>query len=63
MITTQKELRQLFWELNFQWEDARRARKKQNDYNSTIRCTWVDFVDSMAKNNQISQKLAHRATL
>ncbi len=63
MITTQKQLRDEFWNQNEQWADARRSRKTHNDYNCTIRCSWVDFVDAMQKSNQISEKLAFRATL
>lgn len=63
MITNQKDLRDEFWNQNEQWADARRSRKTHNDYNCTIRCAFVDFVDSMARNGQISEKLAFRATL
>jgi hypothetical protein len=63
MITNQKDLRDAFWAENEQWADARRSRKTHNDYNCTIRCAFVDFVDSMEKSGQISEKLAFRATL
>lgn len=67
MITNQKALRAAFWaaypDFEFQAREAGIFSKSQNHHCATVRCTWVDFVDSMAKNNQISQKLAHRATL
>ena len=63
MITNQKDLRDAFWAENEQWADARRSRKTHNDYNCTIRCAFVEFVDSMARDGQISEKLAFRATL
>jgi len=63
MITTQKQLRELFWKYNSEFETFRRARKKQNDYNATIRSTWVEFVNWARNTNTISEKLANRATL
>jgi len=62
-MTTQKQIRDSFWEINEQWADARRSRKTHNDYNSTIRCAFVDYVDSLAKSGKISEKLADRVTL
>lgn len=65
MITTQKELRKLFWQ-----EHEGLPRKKITDYAGTgkmyptdTRVAWCDWLDAMQKNNQISQELAERATL
>jgi hypothetical protein len=65
MITTQKELRRIFWE---SYPDL--ERRKIKDYSGTgkmyatdTRCAWVDFVDAMHRNGQIKQELADRATL
>lgn len=62
-MTNQKQIRASFWEANEQWVDARRSRKTHNDYNSTIRCAFVDYVDYLSKSGQITEKLANRATL
>lgn len=63
MITTLTELRDNFWESHPEFQSERRSRKRQNDYNATIRSCWVFFVDMMAKDGQISEKLARRAIL
>lgn len=67
MITNQKDLRAAFWAANpdfeFQAREAGIFSKSQNYHCATVRCTWVDFVDMMQKSGQISEKLAHRATL
>lgn len=67
MITSQKRLRAAFWNQFPELEENARKRgtfsKGQNSQNCDTRYAWVDFVDSMAKNGQISEKLANRATL
>jgi len=64
MITTQKQVRELFWQMNPKWEKEHfTTRKRQNDYNATIRSSWVDFVDSLQRNGEISEALAYRVTL
>ena len=40
-----------------------RTRKTQNDYSCDIRCAFVDFVDSLAKDGQITWKQADNLTL
>ena len=59
--TTQKDLRSAFWESHPQYK--RKGRQTQNQYDATICTAWNDFVDMMQKSNQISEKLAARATL
>lgn len=63
MITTQKALREEFWAIHSEFSSDYQAKKRQNDYKCDIRVAWVDFVDMMAKDGQISEKLANRATL
>ena len=64
-ITNQKDLRRAFWAAF-----PELSRKKITDYAGTgkmyptdTRCTWVDWVDMMSKDGEISPELAHRATL
>lgn len=64
-IKNQKELRRLFWET---FPDL--DRKKITDYSgrgtmyrTDTRCAWVDWIDSLSRDNQISQRLAQTATL
>ena len=67
MITTQKELRKAFWEahpsFDHQAREAGIRSKSQNHHCATVRVTWCEFVDMMARDGQISESLAQRATL
>lgn len=64
-ITTQRELRRLFWQ-----EHPNLSRRKIKNYsgNGTMhvtdtRCAWGDWIDALSKDGMISQELAERATL
>ena len=57
------EIRNAFWDINPEFQPERRSRKRQNDYRTDIRCSFVDFVDSLQRDGQISEKLAYRVTL
>lgn len=67
MITNQKDLRRAFWEahpsFDHQAREAGIRSKSQNHHCATVRFTWVDFVDAMQRDGQISETLAYRATL
>lgn len=67
MITNQKDLRSAFWQAypdyEFQAREAGIFSKSQNHHCATVRCAFVDFVDSLARSGQISEKLANRVTL
>ena len=66
-MKTKKEIRANFWQ--FLQETApdlaklKRTRKTQNDYPTDIRCAFVQYVDDLLKNGQISEKLANDTTL
>jgi hypothetical protein len=66
-MTTQKQIRAVFWAAHPDLEAAARARrtrsKPQNHHNATTRCAFVDFVDNLNRSGQISDALANRATL
>lgn len=66
-MTTQNEIRIAFWESHPDLDKQARARKTrskgQNAQNTTTRSAFVDFVDSLARSGEISEKLANRATL
>lgn len=62
-ITTQAEIRSSFWECFPQYQMFYKKSKKQNDYNTDIRCTFVDYVDMLRRDETISESLANRATL
>lgn len=67
MMTNQKQIRAAFWncfpDFEFQAREAGIFSKSQNHHCATVRCAFVDFVDMLAKDGQISEKLANRATL
>lgn len=66
-MTTQKQIRDSFWEaypdFEFQAREAGIFSKRQNHHCATVRCAFVDYVDSLARDGQISEKLANRVTL
>jgi hypothetical protein len=58
-ITSQKQIRSEFWRA---YPDLSR-RRLGADYPTDTRVLFIDFVDSLARNGDISEKLAQRATL
>jgi len=62
-MTTITQLRESFWECFPEFASQYRKTWRQNQYNATIRTAWVEYVDSMHKEGQISDNLARRATL
>jgi hypothetical protein len=67
MMTTQKQVRAAFWianpDFDFQAREAGIRSKRQNEHCATVRCAFVDYVDFLARNGQISERLAQRVTL
>jgi hypothetical protein len=65
--TTQEQVRRAFWEAHQDdYERARNRRtlsKGQNAQVTDTRCAFVDFVDHLARNGDISEALAYRVTL
>jgi len=60
-MTTQKQIRASFWHA---FPAFRRIPgQKQNAYSATVRAAFVDWVDYLAKSEQITEALANRATL
>jgi hypothetical protein len=66
-MKTLTELRAAFWEyLNEvapELAAKKRSRKKQNEYCTDIRVSFVDFVDNQRREGNITEGLANRATL
>ena len=60
MYTSQAQVRAAFWEAN---PDVARNPCRQNNQPTDTRCAFVDFVDSLARNGDISESLADRVTL
>lgn len=62
-MKTISEIRKSFWESFPEFKSEFRVKKRQNDYNATIRSSFVDYVDSLRRDNLISTKLANTVTL
>ena len=66
-MTTQKQIRKAFW-LNHPLHEAHALKWQiktapHNRHNPETRTAFVDFVDTLARNGEISEELAQRATL
>lgn len=66
-MRTQKQIRESFWQMleetQPQLAKQRRSRKTQNDYCCDIRQTFCFYVESLRRDNQISEQLARKTTL
>lgn len=62
-VTTQKEVRDLFWEAYPQASSVRVKGKTQNDYPTDTRVAFVDYVEHLRSSELISEALAWRVTL
>lgn len=63
MMTNQKQIRAAFWE---SFPDLSRKRIGKGDdrrYCTDTRCAFVDYIDRLARDGEISPELAQRATL
>ena len=64
MITTQAQVRAAFWDTYCVDGVPREYRgKSQNDLPADVRVAFVDYVDHLARNGDISESLARRVTL
>ncbi len=64
MMTTQREIRDAFWLVNYVEGKPRKFYgKSQNELPTDIRCAFVEFVDYLAREGTISESLASRVTL
>lgn len=65
-ITNQQDLREEFW-ASFPELACRTNRrgnpKSQNEQPTDTRCAFVDWIDNLQRNGDISDALANRATL
>lgn len=62
-MKTLTQLRTSFWQAHPEHTGSFRKTYRQNQYNATIRTAFVDYVDSLARDGIISEKLSNRATL
>ena len=59
-FTTQAQVRAAFWQ---GWPAGFRRGKLHNEYSATIRSEFCEFIDMLARDDLISEKLAARVTL
>ncbi len=68
-METEDEVRESFWAEMPETPEFVRAHERwlngaeQNDLPTDVRCAFVDYVDSLAREGSISQLLAHEVTL
>lgn len=62
-MKTQKEVRANFWESHPQFKSEYKKSYRQNQYRADIRMAFVDYVDHLAKDGIITNKLAYKVTL
>ena len=74
-MNTQAQIRASFWAAFPEYQPKYKAipytqngkrlyrRKTQNEYSATIRTLFVEYVDSLARNGEITEALASRVTL
>lgn len=66
MYTNQKQVRAAFWEAGYPNVSKRKIRDysgKGTMHDTDTRCAFVDFVDMLCRNGEISETLAERVTL
>lgn len=62
-MRTQREIRRAFWEQNPRLPRRRLKCGNELDYPTDTRVAFVDFIDHLCRNGQISSELAQRAEL
>lgn len=63
MYTTIKEIRKAFWDAHPEIKNEYRKTYRQNDYKPGVRTMFVNFVDMLERNGEITTELASKATL
>lgn len=70
MMTNQKQIRDAFWDSfpdlprrRYRYSPDRRDKSAELVYPIDTRCAFADFVDYLARDGQINDALAARATL
>jgi len=62
-MKTINQIRRAFWEAYPQFKSEYRKTYRQNEYRTDIRCCFVEFVDHLHRDGQITDNLAQRVTL
>jgi len=62
-MKTVTQIRESFWDMHPMFKPEYRKTWRQNKYRTDIRCAFVDWIDHLKRNGDISEKLGRRATL
>jgi hypothetical protein len=62
-MKTTSQVRTAFWQSFPEFKNEYRKTWRQNQYNATIRTSFVDYVDNLRKRGEITESLANRVTL
>ena len=62
-MKTVYEVRNSFWAAFPEFRQYYVRGKRQNSYSTDIRCTFVDYVDSLVRDRAISESLGKRVVL
>lgn len=62
-MKTITEVRESFWASHPEFKEFFSVKKRQNEYNATIRSCFVEYVDGLHRDGTISESLAKRVTL
>ena len=63
MLKSVSEVRKVFWEEHPEFKGEFRKNKRQNEYRTDIRVMFVNFVDMLQRDGQISEGLPRKVTL
>ena len=63
MFTTQKQVREAFFDFAEEVGIPAKRGVKQNDQVTTVRCLFVEFVDGLERDGIVTRQLAERVTL
>ena len=67
MYTTQRQIRKAFWQYLKETDPELYAEGKrskgQNEQVTDVRCSFVQFIDGLARGGQITEKMAQKVTL
>ena len=61
MITSQKKIRELFWE--YHPECTKKKEKISKDYCTDTRVTFCDFIENLSRSGHITDKMMNKVTL
>ena len=62
-VTKSRDVRSAFWRAMFATKPRHLWGKSQNELPTALRCAFVDFVDMLAREGTISERLASSVTL